>query len=141
LLSIDTAFADDLFEKLLFKEVNGEKIERRTRQPRDEKSRAVHGIRSRARPLTCSRQKTRSKKGAAIVVARTPYATLNEMVAFRARVYTVGEFNCESTGGASLPTSSGHQSSRFRFNICSRVSFPKVPALPSEKMPSIAKTR
>ena len=42
--------ADDLFEKLLFKEVNGEKIERRTRQPRDEKSRAVHGTRSRARP-------------------------------------------------------------------------------------------
>jgi hypothetical protein len=28
--SIDTAFADDLFEKLLYKDVDGEKIERRT---------------------------------------------------------------------------------------------------------------
>jgi hypothetical protein len=140
LLSIDTAFADDLFEKLPFKEVNGEKIERRTRQSRDEKSRAVHGIRSRAPPHMFP-AKSPFKKGAAIDVARTPYATLNEMVAFRARVYTVGEFNCESTGGASLPASSGYQSSRFRFNMCSRVSFPKVPPLPSEKMPSIPKTR
>jgi hypothetical protein len=28
--SIDTAFADDLFEKLLHKDVDGEKVERRT---------------------------------------------------------------------------------------------------------------
>src|SRR6201982_3009606 len=28
--SIDTAFADDLFEKLLYKDVDGEKVERRT---------------------------------------------------------------------------------------------------------------
>jgi len=31
--SIDTAFADDLFEKLLYKDVDGEKVER---EPRDE---------------------------------------------------------------------------------------------------------
>ena len=30
LSSIDTAFADDLFEKLLYKDVDGEKVERRT---------------------------------------------------------------------------------------------------------------
>jgi hypothetical protein len=28
--SVDTAFADDLFEKLLYKDVDGEKVERRT---------------------------------------------------------------------------------------------------------------
>jgi hypothetical protein len=49
LLGIDTAFADDLFEKLLFKEVNGEKIECRTNHATKNRARCMEL--GRARPL------------------------------------------------------------------------------------------
>ncbi|MEN3287779.1 MAG: hypothetical protein V7634_2079 [Bradyrhizobium sp.] len=55
--SIDTAFPDDLFEKLLYKDVDGEKVERRTTVNHAMKTAAAHGTRSREPILTCFRQK------------------------------------------------------------------------------------
>ncbi|WP_244485745.1 hypothetical protein [Bradyrhizobium tropiciagri] len=80
--SIDTAFADDLFEKLLYKDVDGEKVERRTTVNHAMKTaRGAWNTISRAHPHLMGLQSTSRD---------TPHANFDELAAFRTKAIELG---------------------------------------------------
>jgi len=82
--SIDTAFVDQLFEKLLFKEVNGRKIERRTTVNHAMKTaRTAWNTISRAHPGLFPPRNPFERMGLQSSSRETPHATFAELEAFR----------------------------------------------------------
>jgi hypothetical protein len=91
LASIDTAFADQLFEKLLFKTVNGEKIERRTTVNHAMKTaRGAWNTISRANPGLFPPRNPFEKMGLQSTSRETPHATFAELKAFRNKAIEMG---------------------------------------------------
>jgi hypothetical protein len=89
--SIDTAFADDLFEKLLFKTVKGEKVERRTTVNHAMKTaRSAWNTVSRANPGIFPPKNPFEKMGLQSNSRETPHATFAELAAFRAKAIEMG---------------------------------------------------
>jgi hypothetical protein len=89
--SIDTAFADDLFEKLLFKKVKDKKIERRTTVNHAMKTaRTAWNTVSRANPGIFPPKNPFEKMGLQSNSRETPHATFAELVAFRAKAIEMG---------------------------------------------------
>jgi hypothetical protein len=89
--SIDTAFADELFEKLLYKDVGGEKIERRTTVNHAMKTaRGAWNTVSRANPGLFPAKNPFEKMGLQSTSRETPHATFGEMMAFRAKAFEMG---------------------------------------------------
>jgi hypothetical protein len=81
--SIDTAFVDQLFEKLLFKEVKGEKIEGRTTVNHAMKTaRSAWNAISRAHPGLFPPRNPFEKMGLQSSSRETPHATFAELAAF-----------------------------------------------------------
>jgi hypothetical protein len=91
LSKIDTAFADDLFGKLLFKEVNGEKSERRTTVNHAMKTaRTAWNTVGRAHPQLVPAKNPFEKMGLQSTSWETPNATFEELMAFRAKAVEMG---------------------------------------------------
>ncbi|WP_415914740.1 hypothetical protein [Rhodopseudomonas palustris] len=91
LSSIDTAFTDDLFEKLLYKNVNGEKIERRTTVNHAMKTaRSAWNTVSRANPGLFPPKNPFEKMGLQSTSRETPHATFEELALFRAKAIEMG---------------------------------------------------
>lgn len=91
LSSIDTAFADELFEKLLFKDVDGEKIERRTTVNHAMKTaRGAWNTISRAHPHMFPPKNPFEKMGLQATSRETPHANFDELAAFRAKAIEMG---------------------------------------------------
>jgi hypothetical protein len=89
--SIDTAFVDQLFEKLLVKEINGKKIERRTTINHAMKTaRAAWNTISRAHPGLFPPRNPFEKMGLQSTSRETPHATFAELAAFRAKAIEMG---------------------------------------------------
>lgn len=89
--SINTAFADDLFEKLLHKEVDGEKVERRTTVNHAMKTaRGAWNTISRAHPHTFPPKNPFEKMGLQSKSRETPHANFAELAAFRAKAIELG---------------------------------------------------
>jgi hypothetical protein len=89
--SIDTAFVDDLFGKLLFKEVKGEKVERRTTVNHAMKTaRTAWNTVSRANPRVFPPKNPFEKMGLQSNSRETPHATFAELAAFRAKAIEMG---------------------------------------------------
>jgi hypothetical protein len=89
--SIDTAFADDLFEKLLYKDVEGEKIERRTTVNHAMKTaRGAWNTISRAHPHMFPPKNPFEKMGLQSTSRETPHANFAELAAFRAAAIEMG---------------------------------------------------
>ena len=89
--SIDTAFVDDLFEKLLHKDVDGEKIERRTTVNHAMKTaRGAWNTVSRANPGLFPPKNPFEKMGLRSTSRETPHATFAELMAFRAKAFEMG---------------------------------------------------
>jgi hypothetical protein len=89
--SIDTAFADDLFEKLLYKEVDGEKVERRTTVNHAMKTaRGAWNTISRAHPHMFPPKNPFEKMGLQSTSRETPHANFDELAAFRAKAIELG---------------------------------------------------
>jgi hypothetical protein len=89
--SIDTAFVDQLFEKLLFKEVNGRRIERRTTVNHEMKTaRTAWNAISRAHPGLFPPRDPFERMGLQSNSRETPHATFPELVAFRAKAIEMG---------------------------------------------------
>jgi hypothetical protein len=89
--SIDTAFVDDLFGKLLFKDVNGEKIERRTTVNHAMKTaRGAWNTVSRAQPGMFPAKNPFEKMGLQSTSRETPFATFAELQAFRSKAVEMG---------------------------------------------------
>jgi hypothetical protein len=98
LSGIDTTFVDGLFEKLLYKEVNGEKIERRTTVSHAMKTaRSVWNTVSRANPGMFPSKNPFERMGLQSTSRETPYATFVELKAFRAKAVEMG-FQSIATG-------------------------------------------
>jgi hypothetical protein len=89
--SIDTAFADDLFEKLLYKDVDGGKVERRTTVNHAMKTaRGAWNTVSRANPGLFPPKNPFEKMGLQSTSRETPHATFAELAAFRAKAIEMG---------------------------------------------------
>ncbi|WP_083633288.1 hypothetical protein [Bradyrhizobium sp. NAS96.2] len=89
--SIDTAFVDDLFAKLLFKDVNGKKVERRTTVNHAMKTaRSAWNTISRAHPGVFPPRNPFERMGLQSTSRETPHATFAELVAFRAKAIEMG---------------------------------------------------
>jgi hypothetical protein len=89
--SIDTAFVDELFGKLLFKEVKGEKVERRTTVNHAMKTaRTAWNTVSRANPRVFPPKNPFEKMGLQSNSRETPHATFAELAAFRAKAIEMG---------------------------------------------------
>ncbi len=89
--SIDTAFADDLFEKLLYKDVDGEKVERRTTVNHAMKTaRGAWNTISRAHPHMFPPKNPFEKMGLQSTSRETPHANFDELAAFRAKAIEMG---------------------------------------------------
>jgi len=89
--SIDTAFADDLFEKLLYKDVDGEKVERRTTVNHAMKTaRGAWNTISRAHPHMFPPKNPFEKMGLQSTSRETPHANFDELAAFRAKAIELG---------------------------------------------------
>jgi hypothetical protein len=89
--SIDTAFADDLFEKLLFKTVQGVKVERRTTVNHAMKTaRSAWNTVSRANLGIFPPKNPFEKMGLQSNSRETPHATFAELAAFRAKAIEMG---------------------------------------------------
>jgi hypothetical protein len=96
--SIDTAFVDDLFEKLLFKNVKGEKVERRTTVNHAMKTaRGAWNTVSRANPGKFPVKNPFEKMGLQSTSRETPFATFAELQVFRAKAAEMG-FQSIATG-------------------------------------------
>jgi hypothetical protein len=86
--SIDTAFVDILFEKLLHKDVDGEKVERRTTVNHAMKTaRGAWNTVSRANPGLFPPKNPFEKMGLRSTSRETPHATFAELMAFRAKAF------------------------------------------------------
>jgi hypothetical protein len=91
LASIDTAFVDQLFEKLLFKTVNGGKVERRTTVNHAMKTaRGAWSTVSRANPGLFPPRNPSEKMGLQSTSREAPHATFAELKAFRTKGYRDG---------------------------------------------------
>ena len=89
--SIDTAFVDELFGKLLFKEVKGAKVERRTTVSHAMKTaRTAWNTVSRANPRAFPPKNPFEKMGLQSNSRETPHATFAELAAFRAKAIEMG---------------------------------------------------
>jgi hypothetical protein len=89
--SIDTAFVDQLFEKLLFKEVNGKKVERRTTVNHAMKTaRTAWNAISRAHPGLFPPRNPFERMGLQSNSRETPHANFAELAAFRAKAFELG---------------------------------------------------
>jgi hypothetical protein len=89
--SIDTAFVDELFGKLLFKEVKGAKVERRTTVNHAMKTaRTAWNTVSRANPRVFPPKNPFEKMGLQSNSRETPHATFAELAAFRAKAIETG---------------------------------------------------
>ncbi|MGY3513716.1 hypothetical protein [Bradyrhizobium lupini] len=89
--SIDTAFVDQLFERLLFKEVKGEKIERRTTVNHAMKTaRSAWNAISRAHPGLLPPRNPFEKMGLQSSSRETSHATFAELAAFRTKAIEMG---------------------------------------------------
>ena len=89
--SIDTAFADDLFEKLLYKNVDGEKVERRTTVNHAMKTaRGAWNTVSRANPGIFPAKNPFEKMALQSTKRETPHATFPELAVFRAKAIEMG---------------------------------------------------
>ncbi|WP_245524877.1 MULTISPECIES: hypothetical protein [unclassified Bradyrhizobium] len=89
--SIDTAFADDLFEKLLYKSVDGEKVERRTTVNHAmTTARGAWNTISRAHPHLFAPKNPFEKMGLQSTSRETPHANFEELAAFRATAIELG---------------------------------------------------
>jgi hypothetical protein len=94
LTSFDTAVVDDLFEKLLFKDVNGEKIERRTTLNHAMKTaRTAWNTVSRANPGALPAKNPFEKMNLQSISRETPNATFEELMVFRAKAIEMGYFS------------------------------------------------
>lgn len=90
-LSIDMAFVDQLFEKLLFKEVKGNKVERRTTVNHAMKTaRSAWNTISRAHPGLFPPRNPSGKMGLQSCSRETLHATFAELMAFRAKAIEMG---------------------------------------------------
>lgn len=88
--SIDTAFVDQLYEKLLFKTVYGQKVERRTTVNHAMKTaRGAWKTVSRANPGLFPPRNPFEKMGLQSNSRETPHAS-SELVAFRAKAVEIG---------------------------------------------------
>jgi hypothetical protein len=84
--SIDTAFVDQLFEKLLYRTVKGEKVERRTTVNHAMKTaRGAWNTVSRANPGLFPPRNPFEKMGLQSTSRETPHANFAELVSFRAK--------------------------------------------------------
>jgi hypothetical protein len=91
LSSFDTAIVDDLFEKLLFKEVNGKKIARRTTVNHAMKTaRTAWNTVSRANANMFPAKNPFEKMGLQSTNRETPHANFDELRAFRAKAFEMG---------------------------------------------------
>src|SRR5258706_16461959 len=91
LTAFDTAVVDDLFTKLLFKEVKGEKVERRTTCNHAFKTaRTAWNTVSRAQPGIFPLKNPFEKMGLQLSSRDTPHATFEEMLLFRAEAIEMG---------------------------------------------------
>jgi hypothetical protein len=90
--SLDTAFVDSLFAKLLYKEVNGEKVERRTTCNHAFKTaRNAWNTISRANPGVFPLKNPFEKMGLIAGDTReTPHATFEQLMTFRANAIEMG---------------------------------------------------
>ena len=90
--SLDTAFVDGLFAKLLHKEVNGEKVERRTTCNHAFKTaRNAWNTISRANPGVFPLKNPFEKMGLIAGDTReTPHATFEQLMTFRANAIGMG---------------------------------------------------
>jgi hypothetical protein len=94
----DTAAVDALFERLLFKEVNGEPVERRTTANHAMKTaRSAWNTISRANPGVFPAKNPFEKMGLKSTNRETPHATLDELKVFRAKAVEMG-FQSIATG-------------------------------------------
>jgi hypothetical protein len=86
LSQFDTAAVDALFDKLLFKDVNGEKVERRTTLNHAMKTaRTAWNTVSRAKPAVFPAKNPFEKMGLQSTNRETPHATFDELKAFRSK--------------------------------------------------------
>jgi hypothetical protein len=117
LSQFDTAMADDLFAKLLFKDVKGEKIERRTTVNHAMKTaRTAWNTVSRANPGLFPTKNPFEKMGLTSTNRETPHATFDELKAFRLKALEMG-FASIATGaliGWELVQREAHIFIRFR---------------------------
>ncbi len=90
--SIDTAFVDDLFKKLLYKDVDGERVERRTTSNHAMKTaRNAWNTVSRANPGVFPLKNPFEKMGLVAGDTReTPHATFEQLMTFRAKAIEMG---------------------------------------------------
>lgn len=89
--SIDTAFVDELFAKLLFKDVKGEKVERRTTVNHAMKTaRTAWNTTSRAHPGIFPGRNPFERMGLQSTSRETPHATFAELMAFRVKAVEMG---------------------------------------------------
>jgi hypothetical protein len=89
--SIDTAFVDQLFEKLLYRTVKGERVERRTTVNHAMKTaRGAWNTISRANPGLFPPRNPFEKMGLQSTSRETPHASFAELVAFRAKAIEMG---------------------------------------------------
>jgi hypothetical protein len=89
--SVDTAFVDQLFEKLLFKTVKGAKVERRTTVNHAMKTaRGAWNTVSRANPGLFPPRNPFEKMGLQSTSRETPHANFAELVSFRAKAIEMG---------------------------------------------------
>ena len=91
LSQFDTASVDALFDKLLFKEVKGQKVERRTTVNHAMKTaRSAWNTVSRANPKIFPAKNPFEKMGLQSTSRETPFATYKELKAFRAKAVDMG---------------------------------------------------
>jgi hypothetical protein len=91
LSQFDTATVDDLFKKLLFKDVNGEKVERRTTLNHAMKTaRSAWNTVSRANPGVFPAKNPFEKMGLQSTSRETPHATFDELKIFRSKAVEMG---------------------------------------------------
>ena len=91
LSQFDTATVDQLFEKLLFKDVNGEKVERRTTLNHAMKTaRTAWNTVSRANARVFPTKNPFEKMGLQSTSRETPHATFDELKAFRSKAVEMG---------------------------------------------------
>jgi hypothetical protein len=91
LASFNTAVVDDLFQKLLFKTVKGEQIERRTTVNHAMKTaRSAWNTVSRAHPAVVPAKNPFERMGLQSTSRETPWARFDELQAFRAKAVQMG---------------------------------------------------
>jgi hypothetical protein len=91
LTSFDTAVVDDLFGKLLFKDVNGEKVERRTTVNHAMKTaRTAWNTIGRSQPNLVPPRNPFERMGLHSSSRETPHATREQLMTFRAKAIEMG---------------------------------------------------